>query len=635
MKLGFRNNLARLRTFFAYNFVPPAYANNNFAIKLDRWNEPSQIYKDCSSEHYFICSSGFNDSDGVYRSDYNTLSYTLASGTLAAACWNGNTSQHIGHVHDGELPQALPECHLSYSNFNNINKTYESGPATIYRCPGPKTPFPNTVGYYDNWGYDISGSDFVDADEIVNYWNSRDGRGYTIEHSATCGYNGASTWGQTGCKSLCGSMSNECFLTCQQSGVFGKFKSIDNLRNSKSELCRAPDTVGLSNIRDYINSHGAGLHDISDHKYYLGLNERTYGGTCYYAARQCQKQQIIALNDKPFTSEDLAFYHNSSRMSEVFNSFTCMDRPCDYFGSYSVQYADLLPDNCKPDGHEWEGGGSEPPPPPPPDPDGCTPDPNPSCECGKKYDTESCSCVDIEDFSRDCPEGKTWDETICGCQENDDSFTGNGAKFCELFETYLNKKGGTSVCSGNGITSNTTDFTGKKPDLILRNGIAIYNLSANDAAVIPELVTVNVVESEDMSDENREILNNQKGYIIYADVDGQNNGDSKLWEDVYPFYITLSGKVIPVFDKTANPDGSGGDSVNHLQMNVVRKRFQQRGLRWVAQGVSFQEAACRSGYIDFRAPYCDGYQIDPGCNINSNNVSSCKLKPVKPVGFFF
>ena len=688
MKLGFRNNIARLRTFFAYNFVPPAYAyslhcangswcdpwrttgwkNQDYRFATNTWDPPKKAY-DCQAEHYFnsdICNPDNNSSNyyiisGMWGgATYEQAKDSYVHSTFAAACWDASHYLYNNH--------SLPAAHTGVNSsseckLNNVNfiPGYESGEVTLYHCGFENTGTPKAAicdeikGSYGSacvYGYDISGEDYFTKDEFLSSSKS-----YNFAPIyPTCGQDAKTSWAKTSCGQAPGRNAPSA---CTRAYMFGRAKDFIELRNKYAKECRLPHDVGLNSVHNYIYDHGAGEHDISGENYYVRLNQYTYSGTCYYAARKCEKTQILGgvgyIGADPLTKE---VYERDP--GTYIEKVVCIERPCDFFDTYfphagwgnrdpHAAYGDeLLPDYCQPDPPSGGGGGGsvdpvdpDPIEPEPDDPEPIPPD-EPDCDlnpanapCGQELDEESCSYVEKEGFSRDCPEGKTWDETICGCQENDDSFTGNGAKFCELFETYLNKKGGTSVCSGNGIASNTTDFTGKKPDLILRNGIAIYNLSANDAAVIPELVTVNVVESEDMSDENREILNNQKGYIIYADVDGQNNGDSKLWEDVYPFYITLSGKVIPVFDKTANPDGSGGDSVNHLQMNVVRKRFQQRGLRWVAQGVSFQEAACRSGYIDFRAPYCDGYQIDPGCNINSNNVSSCKLKPVKPIGFFF
>ena len=671
MKLGFRNNVAHLRAFFAYNFVPPAYAG----VSLKNWQAPRKAY-DCEAEHYFnsdICNGSYaNVYNNVWggrgieignKGSYIDTINTYVTGTFAAACWNGsNYLYDHSHLPNGEsFLTGESQCRLRIGPTEALDQKYFSnGPATLYHCG-----FQSDLNRYSichssygcHFGYDIADADFVHQDVL----DSRDYvmigglNAYGTAIQPTCGQRPSEYF----MKLTCGQSKNNGLPNgkdvCRESCVFGRAKDFSELRNKYAKTCRPAHDVGLNGVHHYIYDHGAGTQDISDQNYYVRLNKYTYNGTCYYAAKRCSKKtQILA--GVGYAGTDALTTAEYERTPETYvDKVVCIERPCDFInldhlGSLDAHDAqdakDLLPDYCNPEPEQPSGGGGggggggsvdpDEPDEPTPEPDEPDCDLNPAnAPCGQELDEESCSYVEKEGFSRDCPEGKTWDETICGCEENDDSFTGNGAKFCELFETYLNKKGGTSVCSGNGITSNTTDFTGKKPDLILRNGIAIYNLSANDAAVIPELVTVNVVESEDMSDENREILNNQKGYIIYADVDGQNNGDSKLWEDVYPFYITLSGKVIPVFDKTANPDGSGGDSVNHLQMNVVRKRFQQRGLRWVAQGVSFQEAACRSGYIDFRAPYCDGYQIDPGCNINSNNVSSCQLRPVKPIGFFF
>ena len=126
---------------------------------------------------------------------------------------------------------------------------------------------------------------------------------------------------------------------------------------------------------------------------------------------------------------------------------------------------------------------------------------------------------------------------------------------------------------------------------------------------------------------------NEVGYIVYVDVDGS-KGNSALWDDVYPFYITLSGRVVPAFDSNANPDGAGGDSVQHLQVSVKNETINAQGrrsLRWLAKSVSFREGACLAGYVSSNTPYCQGMDYDNSC---SGSNSNCQVKPIKPVKFF-
>ena len=204
--------------------------------------------------------------------------------------------------------------------------------------------------------------------------------------------------------------------------------------------------------------------------------------------------------------------------------------------------------------------------------------------------------------------------------------------FCKLFERYANIMGGTDVCSGSSISSGTTNFTDKSPDLILRNGLRLYNMH-NDAIEIPQLQNNTQGGTYDGVPNT-----NSMGYIVYVDIDGV-KGDSQLWVDVYPFYITLSGKIIPGYDLNANPDGSGGDSSHHLAVSVENETYNsgKRKINWLAKSVSFKEGACLSGYVGSSTPYCrSGSAISQSasCDINMRD-SLCRLKRIKPVRFFF
>ncbi|CDE88902.1 unknown [Clostridium sp. CAG:729] len=195
-----------------------------------------------------------------------------------------------------------------------------------------------------------------------------------------------------------------------------------------------------------------------------------------------------------------------------------------------------------------------------------------------------------------------------------------------MFERYVNINPSDSTCNGSSVDTSTTEFSDLTPDIILRNGIRLYNLH-QDPAIISQLQIIGI------DTETAEKDTNQKGYIIYADVDGS-KGNSVLWEDVYPFYITLSGRVIPAYDRGANPDGSGGDSKEHLSVSIKNETFSAEGhriFRWLSRSVSFKEGACQSGFVSENTQYCVGMAYNQACNsVNSN----CELKPIKPLKFF-
>ena len=224
-----------------------------------------------------------------------------------------------------------------------------------------------------------------------------------------------------------------------------------------------------------------------------------------------------------------------------------------------------------------------------------------------------------------------WSEEQCKCIISPRTLPRQGANFCKLFEANANIMGNTDVCQGSAIASNTTDFSDKKPDVTLRNGLRIYNMH-NDATAIAMLAGNTQGGVYDGVPNT-----NAYGYTVYIDIDGV-KGDSKLWSDVYPFYITLSGKVIPGYDATANPNGAGGDSTSHMQVSVEYENYNsgKRAITWLAKSVPFKEGACLAGYVGDATPYCKNNGAvtkAPNCTTDSDSV--CRVKQIKPVKFFF
>ena len=348
---------------------------------------------------------------------------------------------------------------------------------------------------------------------------------------------------------------------------------------------------------------------------YLNMNRYTIGGTCAYAAVKCPEGTFLKFSSSSVPSRSTRYFQG------------CL--PCEEYNSLSYldKQKSIYNNSCGPNETEPE---PETPDPDEPDPDLCDKT-SEGAPCGMILDAAACEYVADPDFSRDCPEGKIWNDSVCGCVNKIATIPQDSHKFCDLFETYVNIANGTPICSGDSISDSTTDFSDKKPDLTLRNGIKLYNMSSNAPTVINDLKRTEIDESGDLSDASLEILYNQKGYLVYADIDGK-NGDSKLWEDVYPFYITLSGKVIPLYDKS-HPGVSGGDSKVHLEVSVARRRGGIRGISWIAKSVPFRDAACIAGYISPDTPYCNGIPVSSRCS--NDNKYSCSLKVIKPVGFFF
>ncbi len=258
--------------------------------------------------------------------------------------------------------------------------------------------------------------------------------------------------------------------------------------------------------------------------------------------------------------------------------------------------------------------------------------PTPSSDaipCGKRWDgsPEVCGFVDITPWPPECGDTQEWSQTACSCKPAARTLPRKGQNFCKEFEARINSKAGASICEGDPITSNTKDFSSKTPDIVLRNGMALYNVSQD-----PVQIAALANNTQDASYEG--VPNtNEYGYTVYIDIDGK-SGDSKLWEDIYPFYITLSGRVIPAYDKNENPEGAGGDSSDYLQVSVQQEGINIHGKRtilWLEKSVPFNVGACRMGYVGKNTPYCSGLEYEEGCGVNGID---CKLKKIVPVKFF-
>lgn len=278
-----------------------------------------------------------------------------------------------------------------------------------------------------------------------------------------------------------------------------------------------------------------------------------------------------------------------------------------------------------------------PDPDPEPDP---APDPNPinTCPavtpCGKECNASTGFVLrDISGFSRTCSDaGKQWSEAKCDCIPTPQTVSRNGEGFCRLFVNYTNtaRLEEDDECKGDAISTNETDFADKDPDMILRNGMILYNVSQD-----PEHIALLAGNSKGVkfTDSSGRVIDvDEWGYTLYIDIDGARNGQGRLWEDVYPFYVTLSGTVIPAYD-AVNPELSGGDSSLHLQTSVYDEFVDGNGrhIEWITKSRPFKDSACIMSYVNPAAPYCQGVPANAQCAQENHD---CRLKTVMPVKFF-
>ena len=442
-------------------------------------------------------------------------------------------------------------------------------------------------------------------------------------------------------------------------GVYGSYRGDDRTETDASKL-----NCGLNSVLDYLRN---AKNNVTNENHYMLCSGKRDGNITFgvgpgytssdtsknctfsctdtspqYNRGSCGPMSIITNN---LTCNELIYYSFELKGNYCVHEYEC---PENTYATYSydsyesspyrmVKYSCVEYKTC-PDGSQVKqeescpdnSGGGEVDPPVVPT---CNITPSDvevkSQYCqGKEFDSspDVCGWVDVTPWPPACETGKEWSAEHCQCVAIPATIPKKGANFCELFEQYVNINPSDRTCNGSSVDTSTTEFSDLTPDLILRNGVRLYNVH-QDPAIISQLQIIGI------DTETAEKDTNQKGYIIYADVDGS-KGNSVLWEDVYPFYITLSGRVIPAYDRGANPEGSGGDSENHLQVSVKNETFSANGhraIKWLSKSVSFKEGACQSGYIDELTDYCNGVSYDSECELNNSN---CQLKAIQPLKFF-
>ncbi len=109
------------------------------------------------------------------------------------------------------------------------------------------------------------------------------------------------------------------------------------------------------------------------------------------------------------------------------------------------------------------------------------------------------------------------------------------------------------------------------------------------------------------------------GFTVYVDINGDSRGSGTLWEDVFPFYVGVNGKVFPAYPldaKKAKNAGSdslslfiGGNSDTYMASDVywysTSTNSMQRTFVSGGQNVSYAKALCLSNAIyQLKAPYC-------------------------------
>ena len=269
----------------------------------------------------------------------------------------------------------------------------------------------------------------------------------------------------------------------------------------------------------------------------------------------------------------------------------------------------------------------------------CRATPPETIPCGKEWSAEQCQLVDKADFSKTCPAGQRFDssDSVCGCKPIKPSIPIKGANYCKLFASYSNTAQLPTECSGSKVNAATAVFGGDDanvlPDLILRNGMVIYNASQNPTkiAALDGNSRGNIYTDADGNEYDLD----EYGYTLYIDIDGNRSGKGVLWEDVYPFYVTLSGMTIPAY-KTDSIDEFGGGSKSYLQVSLQDEYTNSSGrhVDWLLKSKSFRESACKSGYVSANSNYCSKSPALTTLAQCGQEGHDCRLKYISPYSLF-
>ncbi|MBP3924764.1 hypothetical protein J6E39_05940 [bacterium] len=181
----------------------------------------------------------------------------------------------------------------------------------------------------------------------------------------------------------------------------------------------------------------------------------------------------------------------------------------------------------------------------------------------------------------------------------------------------------------NAVAQPEKDLSLMMPDLTLRNGMKLYNVKkAKDHSLLSNFVIYNMDGTQD----NTRTPQARSAYLVYVDIDGSRNS-TILWEDVFPFYITLNGYVIPAYPETAGQEG-GANNIVDMAASVQYEDEDAAGKvaeKWLVKSVTFQQAACRAGFVN--GSYCAAFTVDDTCKKSSTNFADCKVKVVVPLKF--
>jgi len=199
-------------------------------------------------------------------------------------------------------------------------------------------------------------------------------------------------------------------------------------------------------------------------------------------------------------------------------------------------------------------------------------------------------------------------------------FRSASGTLCNVFNDYFN------TTAHNCSAVATTDTDGTHPAVTLTNGMQISFLttqaSANNALFTSEV-----------------IVTDKNGWIVIVDINGHGKGQDKAYYDKMPFFISRSGKVIPLFGQvngirgyeTAAPTLDAGGNNSLLAFDVVYTASTTSNNLSIlngGHGVSFRQAACLSGYLNQADTYCTT-PVAVTKSATCTTAADCKMRVVK------
>lgn len=178
------------------------------------------------------------------------------------------------------------------------------------------------------------------------------------------------------------------------------------------------------------------------------------------------------------------------------------------------------------------------------------------------------------------------------------------AGFCASITQYLNVVG-TTTCANTATTANFVKGGNPQPSFTLSNGSVFYNVNSYNAT--------------------------KKYYDVFVDVNG-NDGDHVFNQDVFEFYITLSGHVYPATTTYA----AAANNITFLSAGVTHRNATTAEREYVAgsENKSYMSALCASNTVEdaLYSTLCTSYGLSKDTTNCSQGTSgnTCKIKVHQP-----